>query len=86
MNPINLQITFLDETVKECVAVASDLIAFESKFDLSIARLEKEVRMTHLFFIAWHVEKRTGQTTDEFEKWIESVSMVSVADSKKLKG
>lgn len=86
MNPINLQITFLDETVKECVAVASDLIAFEGKFDLSIARLEKEVRMTHLFFIAWHVEKRTGQTTDEFEKWIEGVSMVSVGEAKKLKG
>jgi hypothetical protein len=86
MNPINLQVTFLDETVKECVAVAADLIAFETKFDLSVARLEKEVRMTHLFFIAWHVEKRTGQTTDEFEKWVEAVAMVSVGDAKKSKG
>jgi hypothetical protein len=86
MNPINLQVTFLDETVKECVAIAADLIAFEAKFDLSIARLEKELRITHMFFIAWHVTKRTGQTTDDFEKWVEGVAMVSVGEPKKLKG
>lgn len=86
MNPINLQVTFLDETVKDCVAIAADLIAFESKFDLSIARLEKELRITHLFFIAWHVSKRLGETTDDFDKWVEGVAMVSVGDAKKSKG
>lgn len=86
MNPINLQVTYLDETTSECVAIAADLIAFESKFDLSISRLEKELRITHLFFIAWHVTKRTGHTTDDFDKWVEGVSMVSVGDAKKSKG
>jgi hypothetical protein len=83
MNPINLQVTFIDETTVECSAIAADLIAFEARFDLSVARLEKEVRLTHMFFLAWHALKRTGQTTDEFEKWVESVSMVAEASTKK---
>jgi len=84
MNPINLQVQFIDGTTVDCVAIAADLIAFESHFDLSVARLEKEIRLTHLFFLAWHVLKRTGQTKDEFEKWVESVSIVSEgAGSKK---
>jgi hypothetical protein len=83
MNPINLRVTYIDETSVECSAIAADLIAFEARFDLSVARLEKEVRLTHMFFLAWHALKRTGQTTDEFDKWVESVSMVSEASAKK---
>ena len=76
MNPINLQVQFIDGSTADCVAIAADLIAFESHFDLSVARLEKEIRLTHLFFLAWHVQKRTAQTTETFEKWVESVSIV----------
>ena len=83
MNPINLRVTYIDETTVECSAIAADLIAFEARFDLSVARLGDEVRLTHMFFLAWHALKRTGQTTDEFEKWVESVSMVAEAPSKK---
>lgn len=83
MNPINLQITYIDGTSAECSAIAADLVAFESHFDLSVARLEKEVRLTHMFFLAWHALKRTGKTADEFDKWVESVSMVSEGDAKK---
>ncbi len=83
MNPINLRAEFIDGSSAECVAIAADLIAFESHFDLSVARLEKEIRLTHLFFLAWHVQKRTKQTTDDFEKWVESVSMVAEASTKK---
>jgi hypothetical protein len=80
---INLIIQYADGTEKSVSAIAADLVAFETKFDLSIARLEKEVKLTHLLFIAWSVEKRTGATKDEFEKWIESVSGVSADDTKK---
>lgn len=84
MNPINLRIVFLDGSETEVVAIAADLIAFESKFDLSVARLESEIRLTHLFFLAWHVQKRTAQTKDDFDKWVESVSIVTEgADQKK---
>jgi hypothetical protein len=86
MNPINLQVTYIDETTAECSATAADLIAFESHFDISVARLQSEIRLTHMFFLAWHALKRTNQTTEEFEKWVESVSMVAEAEAKKSKG
>ena len=83
MNPINLRVTYIDETTVECSAIAADLIAFESHFDLSVARLEQEIRLTHMFFLAWHSLKRSGVVSDEFDKWIESVSIVTEAPAKK---
>lgn len=83
MNPFDLRVIFTDGSEKVVTAIAADLVAFESKFDLSVARLQQEVRLTHLFFIAWHVLKRTGETKDEFDKWVESVNMVGEAEAKK---
>jgi hypothetical protein len=79
-----LSITYLNGETKDLNCIASDMVAFESHFDLSIARLEKEVRLSHLFYLAWHAEKRLGATKDDFEKWLESVEMVApVGDQKK---
>lgn len=83
MEPIALTIKFLDGTEKVVDAVASDLLAFESHFDLSIVKLADNIRLTHLFFLAWHAAKRRGETTDDFEKWCESVSIITQAAPKK---
>ena len=83
MNPIVLKIEFADDTTKEVSTSAADLIAFEERFDMSIAQLEKNIRMTHLFFLAWHASKRTGATKEDFEKWVEGVGMVTIGDVKK---
>ena len=80
---INLAVTYNDGTTKELTATASDLVAFETEFDLSIARLEKEIRWTHICFIAWHIEKRTGNTKDEFTKWLEDVASAEFGETKK---
>lgn len=80
---INLQVTYLDGTEKLVTALAADLIAFEAKFDLSIARLDKEVRLTHLLFIAWNVEKRSKATELEFEAWTETVAGIEAQAPKK---
>lgn len=83
MNPINLQIVFADGSTTTVNAVAADLIAFESHFDISVARLQTEVRLTHLFFLAWHASKRTKQTELNFEDWAETIEMVTEAPVKK---
>jgi len=80
---INLQIGYSDNTTKEIAAKAADIVAFEERFDISMARLEKEVRLTHLLFLAWHAEKRSGGTKDDFNKWVESVESVEAVDPKK---
>lgn len=80
---INLHIKFTDKTEKTVTATAADLVAFETKFDLSVARLEKEVKLTHLLFIAWNSEKRTKQTELDWEAWTETVEAIEATDSKK---
>ena len=83
MNPINLRVNFIDGTSEEVTALAVDLIAFEAHFDKSVASMGKEVRLTHLFFLAYNVLRRAGKTGDDsFEKWAESVSMVMEASGK----
>jgi hypothetical protein len=85
MEPINLQVVFIDASLEpvKVSAIASDLIAFEAKFDLSVAKLSTDVRLTHLFFLAWHASKRTKLTELDFDAWTETVSIVKEADSKK---
>jgi len=48
-----------------------------------MANLQKEVKLTHLLYLAWHAEKRTKATNDEFETWLESVDSVSAVEPKK---
>lgn len=83
MEPIALNVVFTDGSEKSVTAIAADLIAFETHFDKSVAVLQKDVRLTYLFYICWHVLKRTGETKDEFEKWLETVSGVVVGDDQK---
>jgi len=83
MNTFDLRIEFLDDTEKIATAIAADLVAFETKFDMSVAGLTSDSRITYIFFIAYCVMKRTGHTKESFEKWTESVAMVSEAEAKK---
>ena len=78
-----LDIHYIDnDTPKTVNGIAADIVAFESKFDMSMSKLQKDVKLTHLMFLAYAVEKRTGATTDEFEKWLESVEIVTAASPK----
>jgi len=62
--------------------IAADIVAFETKFDLSMSRLQKDAKLTHLMFLAWHVEHRTKATGKAFEEWLNDVEAVQAADPK----
>ena len=78
----NLLVTFLDGTNREVSGIAADLVAFEAHFDLSVARLNQDMKITHLLWLAWHVLKRTGESKHTFDKWVESVEGVEASDPK----
>jgi hypothetical protein len=78
---INLQLTLDNGESKEVTANAADMVAFEEKFNVSVAELSSAPRMSHLYFLCWHSEKRTGATTEPFEKWLESVDQVGGSDA-----
>jgi hypothetical protein len=70
---LNLQITYSDGSSKEIEATTADMVAFEEKFNVSVAKLGADTRIGWLLYLAWHAEKRTGATKDSYEKWLESV-------------
>jgi hypothetical protein len=78
----NLLVTFLDGSSSSVNGIAADLVAFEAQFDKSVSSLGQDVKITHLLWLAWHVDKRLGNTKLTFEKWVETVSTVEAADPK----
>lgn len=62
-------------------ASAIDLMRFEEKFELSIVRLDKEVKLSHLMFLAWTSLHRQKTTKLEFEPWAETVETIGLGDS-----
>ena len=78
---ITLRIDFLDGTSKNVLCLASDLVKFETKFDISVTELEKKTRFTHLLFLAWCSEFRTKATGLEFDGWTETVSSIAASDT-----
>jgi len=80
---LELVIQYADGTEKTVTVKAVDIVAFEQNFDMSMSRLEKEIRMTHLFFMAHQAQKRTGDTKDDFDKWLDGVDNVVMGEQKK---
>lgn len=78
----NLLVKYLDGSEKHVSGKAADIVAFESHFDMSVANLEKNLKLTHLFYLAWHSEKRVGETKLDFDKWLETVDTVEAANPK----
>jgi hypothetical protein len=77
---INLRIEFNSGEAKEIVCQAADLVKFESKFDLSVANLEKNLKFTHLCFLAWASETRTKASALDFDSWMETILSVGVSE------
>jgi len=82
---LNLQIAFAEkpDEFKEIVCNPSDMVKLETKFNISIASLENNIKITHLLFLAWASESRTKATTATFEEWVDTIVSVSPTDDPK---
>ncbi len=79
---INLQITYANGTTKDVTCNAADLVAFEDKYNISSAKLGgQDSKLSWLLYLAWHSEKRTGATKDNFDKWLETIESVGGSDT-----
>ena len=59
------------------------MVKFESKFDLSVANLGNELKITHLLFLAWASESRTKATDKPFDEWVDEVEGITAAEDPK---
>ena len=82
----NLQITYADKTTKEVATTPADIVALERTFEISIARLGSDFKMTHLYFLAWSVEHRTNATDLEFDPGLATIEGVDSETPKAQKG
>ena len=70
---LNLQVSFTDGNTKDIEASTADMVAFEDKFNVSVATLGQDTRISWLLYLAWHADKRTGGTKLNYDKWLETV-------------
>jgi len=77
---LNLQVSFNDGTSKDIEAGTADMVAFEDKFNVSVAQLGADTRISWLLYLAWHADKRTGGTKLSYEKWLETVDNMGDAE------
>lgn len=78
---IFLEVEYNSGEKVEVAASAVDLMKFEDKFELSIVRLDKEVKLSHLMFLAWTSLNRQKQTKLDFEAWAETVETIGLSES-----
>jgi hypothetical protein len=76
---INLEIEQVDGTKLEVTASAIDLVKFEEKYDISVSRLDKEMKLTHLLFLAHTSLQRQKKTALDFDAWLETVESVGAS-------
>jgi len=82
---LNLQVAYTEKSdePKDIICNPSDMVKLEERFDISIASLENNIKITHLLFLAWASESRTKATTLVFEEWVDTVDSVSPSEAQK---
>jgi hypothetical protein len=77
---VNLRVEYSDGTKIEVRCTAKDLVAFEDKYQRSVARLEQEMKLTDLLFIAWHSLHRQKETAKDFDTWLDEIESIEPSD------
>ena len=74
-------VSAVDGKERSIVAAFPDFIAFENKYNRSVAKFEMEMTLTDLAFLAWHSEHRQKKTGLDFDSWINEVASLSIGDA-----
>jgi hypothetical protein len=77
---ITLRVEFTNNKKSDVVCSAKDLVAFEEKYQRSVARLDTEMRLTDLLWLAWHSLNRQKVTDKDFDSWLDDVESIAPSD------
>jgi hypothetical protein len=76
---IDLRVAFIDGSSADVDAVFADFIAFEKERRRSVVKLDADMQLTDLAWLAWHAEKRLNKTALKFDPdWVSTVRSVEV--------
>lgn len=82
---MQLEVELEDGTKKPVRVTMSDMVKFEAKHDLSIAKLGQEMKISHLLWLAWSALTREKEVSVDFDTWVEGVAGVGAVDPKASK-
>jgi hypothetical protein len=78
---IALKVEYLDGTIEPVEAVFADFVGFERTWQRSVVRLETEMRLTDLAWLAWSALTHRQKTKLKFDPdWIATVAQVTPAE------
>ena len=58
----------------------ADFVKFEETHNISMAKVEAEMKVRDLAWLAWHSEKRNKVTALDFDAWLETVEQITAAE------
>lgn len=71
---IALTVEFINGDKEDVVAAFPDFVAFERTWQRSVARLDSDLRLTDLAWLAWHSLTRLKKTALKFDpEWVSTV-------------
>jgi hypothetical protein len=71
-------VSSVDGKTRTTIAAFPDFIAFENRYNRSVAKFEVEMTLTDLAFLGWHSEHRQKKTGLDFDSWINEVESLSI--------
>jgi hypothetical protein len=74
---LGLTVHGTDGKKRLAVVAFPDFVKYEEAHNVSMARVEAEMKVRDLAWLAWHCEKRNKVTALDFEGWIETVEQIS---------
>lgn len=78
---LELKVTFNDGSTKDVDAVFADFVAFERTWNKSVAKLDEDLRLTDIAWLAWHSLFRTHAVAIPFDPdWINTIELVGVRE------
>ena len=80
---MNAVVEYADGSVADVVISAPDFVAFETKYDRSVARFATEIKFTHICWLAWHRLHR-DKKAGEFEAWLDTIDGVSLEETEEI--
>lgn len=80
---MNATVEYADGSVADVVISAPDFVAFETKYDRSVARFATEIKFTDICWLAWHRLHR-DKKAGEFEAWLETIDGVNLEETEDI--
>ena len=78
---LGLTVHGTDGKKRLAVVAFPDFVKYEEVHNTSMAKIEAEMKIRDLGWLAWHCEKRNKLHNLSFEIWREGVDMVSLGES-----